>query len=66
MNPGSEPQRKPSGQWRQMGPDVFPICVLSFLAWGQEEGGRHIAEELANLLMLPSYLAHGNFIASKV
>lgn len=61
-----EPQRRPSGQWRQMGPDVFLICVPSLLAWGPEEGRNHTAEEHANLLMLPSYLAYGNFIASKV
>lgn len=66
MSLGPEPQRRPSGQWRQMGPDVFPICVLSLLAWGLDEGGRHIAAEQANLLMLPSYLGHGNFIAFKV
>lgn len=66
MSPGPEPQRRPSDQQRQMGPDVFPICVLSLLAWGLDEGGRHIAEERAKLLILPSYLVHGNFIASKV
>lgn len=40
-------------------------CLVP-LAWRLDEGGRYIAEELANLLTLPSYSAHGNFIASKV
>ena len=29
VSPRPEPQRRPSGRWRQTGPDVFPICVLS-------------------------------------
>lgn len=45
---------------------MFFPSVLSLLAWRLHEGGRHRAAEQASLLMLPSYLAHGNFIASKV
>ena len=47
-------------------PRCFSHLCLVPLAWGLDEEGRFTAEDQANLLMLPSYLAHGNFIASKV
>jgi hypothetical protein len=58
-----KPQRRPSVGWRQRRPDVFLICVISPLAWGKGREKNAADRREANPLMLPSHLAHGNFIA---